>query len=197
MRILKALLFSLALWIPSTSTVNAQNLPPLPTVASLDAQKYAGLWYQIADYPQSYELAGCSDCVTAKYTLNPDKSIGVFNSATGTKNCSITGSGKNLNPSKPGELKIRFSFIPNFVPDVNLPDYWIVELGPLNAQSLYSWSIVSKPDRKDLYLLSRTPSLPADEISALKTKLINYGFDLGKLKFTNQDVNKCHYSERM
>jgi apolipoprotein D and lipocalin family protein len=170
----------------------------LPTVKSVDLQKYAGLWYQIADYPQSYELNGCSDCVTAKYSINSDQTLGIFNSAQGgTKNCSTSGFAKNLDQAKQGQLKVRFTFIPSFIPDLLLPDYWIVELGPLNAQSLYSWSIVSNPDQTSCYLLARTPSIPDNEIAELKTKLINYGFDLGKLKFTNQDVNKCHYSERM
>jgi apolipoprotein D and lipocalin family protein len=184
----KNLIISLALLISSPNIfADAETLPVLPTASAVDLFKYSGLWYQIADYPQSYELAGCSDCIIAKYTLNPDKTLGVFNSGSGTRNCSTSGAAKVLDPSKPGRLKVRFSFIPSDVPDSNLPDYWIVELGPLTAQNLYSWSIVSKPDRSTCYLLARTPSLPSDETAALKKKLVDYGFDLQKLKWTNQD----------
>ncbi len=41
---------------------------PLPTVANVDLNKYAGKWYEIASFPQSFQKGCCA--TTAEYTLS-------------------------------------------------------------------------------------------------------------------------------
>lgn len=51
--------------------------PPIVT-DSIDLQKYAGKWYEIASYPMSFQK-DCF-CVTADYTLMDKGYVKVFNS---------------------------------------------------------------------------------------------------------------------
>ena len=49
--------------------------PPMQTVESVDLKRYAGMWYEIANFPMVFQR----DCVgdtTAEYTLHPDGSVG-------------------------------------------------------------------------------------------------------------------------
>jgi apolipoprotein D and lipocalin family protein len=60
-------------------------------------------------------------------------------------------------------------------------DYWVIVLDPE-----YRWAVVGEPDRKYLWILSRTPQLPAADydqaISAIRAK----GYDPSKLVLTHQ-----------
>ena len=44
----------------STSTTERLRLPPLQTVAHVDLSRYLGTWYEIANFPQSFQR-GCTD----------------------------------------------------------------------------------------------------------------------------------------
>ncbi len=61
----------------STTTTERLGLPPLRTVAALDLQRYAGTWYEIASFSQSFRQ-GCSH-TTATYTVRDDGDIDVLN----------------------------------------------------------------------------------------------------------------------
>lgn len=164
--------------------------PPL-TVPQLDIEKYIGRWYQLADYPQFYELATCKTCVTANYSLNDDGSMRVVNDAASKIpgiTCRIKGRAAIIDPSQPGKLSLRFNFFPSFFSD---GEYWIVEIGPENDQGQYSWAIVSQSSRKSLYILSRSPSVPHEEFLHLLSRAEEQGFDTSKLKITKQ--SNCAY----
>lgn len=47
--------------------------PPLPVVESVDLERYAGKWYEIASYPNSFQ-SGCEE-TTAVYTPRDDGKI--------------------------------------------------------------------------------------------------------------------------
>src|SRR5687768_8361336 len=54
---------------------------PPATVASVDLSRYAGTWYEIARFPNSFEDGRGIECieVTATYTPRPDGRLGVLN----------------------------------------------------------------------------------------------------------------------
>ncbi len=120
------------------------------TVSSVDLDKYYGNWYQLADYPQFYEAFGCKLCTTAQYSPNSDGTIAVLNKAfysVGGRSCITKGSARAPNAAEPAKLKVKF---------FNLfeADYWIVELGPVNDDGLYSYALVSNANKSSLYILS-------------------------------------------
>jgi apolipoprotein D and lipocalin family protein len=61
----------------ATSTTERLRLPPLQTVAQVDLSRYLGTWYEIANFPQSFQR-GCT-ATTATYTLRKDGDIDVLN----------------------------------------------------------------------------------------------------------------------
>lgn len=160
--------------------------PPTP-VEEIDLTKYVGSWFQIADFPQFYERLECTSCVKATYTLNSQGTLDVANNAKAKisflqKLCKVTGTAYIPNPYKPAELKIKFSFGVT-------GSYWVIGLGPVNSEGMYSWALVSDPNRLTLYILSRTPQLEDSTLNEIKAIAKDQDFDISKLRVTDQQ--KC------
>ena len=60
--------------IVKTPQIKDDEMPPPETVAFVDIERYAGLWYEIARYPVPFDEDGVA--VTAEYTLNEDGTVG-------------------------------------------------------------------------------------------------------------------------
>jgi apolipoprotein D and lipocalin family protein len=123
-----------------------ENKVPLQTVAKVDLSRYVGRWYEIARYPNRFEK-NCVADVTADYSLRSDGKITVVNSCLerdGKLNQS-KGTAKVVDPATNAKLKVTF-FWPFY------GDYWIIGLDPE-----YRFAVVSEPDRRYLWILSRTP----------------------------------------
>jgi apolipoprotein D and lipocalin family protein len=58
-------------------------------------------------------------------------------------------------------------------------DYWVVGLA-----DDYSWAVVGSPDRKYLWVLSRTPNLARDAEAKAWQAIRDNGFDVGRLMTT-------------
>ena len=162
----------------STTSAMGNALPtdPLPTVASVDLERYLGIWYEIARLPQSFE----KDCVgvTATYGLKPNGNISVLNSChKGTLDGKLTaakGYGKVVDHRTNAKLKVTF-FWPFF------GDYWILELG-----DNYEYAVVGSPDRKSFWILSRTTGFDDKLLNEIVARFSSLGFDLSTLYLTPQ-----------
>jgi apolipoprotein D and lipocalin family protein len=60
-------------------------------------------------------------------------------------------------------------------------DYWVIGLA-----DDYSWAVVGNPNRKYLWVLSRTPSLTAEQLERALQAAAAQGYDLAQLKYTPQ-----------
>ncbi len=162
------ILFTIRLLI--VSPLMSQN-PPTVT-DTLDLQKYAGKWYEIASYPMSFQK-DCF-CVTADYMLTDKGYVKVFNScrkgSINGKVKSITGKAFPVKGSNNVKLKVQF-FWPFKA------DYWVID----KAED-YSWAVVSGPSRKYLWILCRKPDMPEGIWKGITDRLQENEFDLGKLK---------------
>ena len=130
------------------------------TVDKLDIIAYSGLWYQMYDNKkaQVYEPNGMR-CITAVYgaTDSPNAvsvhNYGIYQGKDDDewKVSTIDGQATSVDTEEPGQLVLRLNGVP--VP----ADYWIYELGPLNADGLYDYAIVSAGAIPDdaLYVLAR------------------------------------------
>jgi len=76
MRRCSALLFALAWALPHVNAAAAADLPTLSTVPALDVDRYAGLWYEIARYPNRFQRQ-CAGDVSARYRRLPDGTVEV------------------------------------------------------------------------------------------------------------------------
>jgi len=113
-------------------------------------QKYAGKWYEIASFPQRFQK-GCN-CTTAEYTLSEHGYVIVENrcnkGSINGKESYIKGKAFVENNSGNAKLKVQF-----FWPFKG--KYWIIDLA-----DDYSYAVVGHPNRKYLWILSRTPVMP-------------------------------------
>ena len=138
-------------------------------VPSVNLERYAGLWYQVAHFP-SFFLNGC-DSSTAEYSLNDDATVGVFNTCykDGEVRSTIRGKARAENPAEPAKLKVDFGFFAK-------GDYWIVAL-----DEDYQWSVVSGPGRSSLFILSRQGPMDPVRLAEIVAKLKEDGFETEKI----------------
>ncbi len=170
MRKLSILAFMLA-----TMPVRVTADSPPPTVRSVELSRYLGKWYEIARYPNRFQR-DCMGEVTAEYTLRKDGKIAVLNSCR-KKNGSLSqarGTAKIADATTNSKLKVTF-FWPFY------GNYWIVDL-----PSDYSYAIVGEPQRKYLWILSRTPKMDPVLYESLLLKVEQIGYDPEKLIKTPQ-----------
>jgi apolipoprotein D and lipocalin family protein len=140
----------------------------LETVPHVDLKKYLGKWYEIAHLPAKFQ-EGCDD-TTATYALSEDGSISVLNECT--KNGKVKqakGKAKVVDNNSGAKLKVTF-FWPFY------GDYWIINLG-----KDYDYSVVGTPDRKYLWILSRTPQMDDNLFSQVIESEKSKGFDVKNL----------------
>ena len=144
---------------------------PLPVVPAVDLNRYVGQWYEIARLPFRFEKSCASD-VTARYTLRPDRKIDVLNACKQAdgKVKESKGTAK-LADNKGPNSKLKVTFFWPFA-----GDYWILDLDPQ-----YQWSLVGTPDRKYLWILSRSANLEAGIYDQLREKAKSLGFNTAQL----------------
>jgi apolipoprotein D and lipocalin family protein len=144
---------------------------PLDVVENVDLNRYSGLWYEIARYPNSFER-GCVG-VTAEYTPRDDGRIGVVNtcieSTLDGPQRTISGSARVADSTTNAKLKVTF-----FWPFEG--DYWIIDLA-----DDYSYAVVGSPDRQFLWILSRTPTMEDNLYQQILDTLPARGFDPDRL----------------
>ncbi len=145
--------------------------PMLRTVESVDLERYAGTWFEIAAFPQRFEK-GCH-CSSAVYELTDKGYVRVVNSCrkSGPEGKIKKVRGKAFLVPGSGNAKLRVQFFWPF-----RGDYWIIDLA-----SDYSYALVGAPNRKYLWILSRTPEMDPSIYDAVVTRAGEQGFDTAKL----------------
>lgn len=144
---------------------------PLQTVPFVDLNKYAGKWYEISSYPQRFQK-GCT-CTTADYTVTDKGYVRVVNTCRkdSTDGKISTIAGKAFIEPNSGNAKLKVQFFWPFK-----ADYWIIDLA-----DDYSYAVVSHPNKKYLWILSRQPKIEAQVYQKIIENLMSKGFDCTKL----------------
>ncbi|MBL0016488.1 MAG: lipocalin family protein [Bacteroidetes bacterium] len=170
---MKSFLFITTLLLASTMSLSAQKLETVPLV---DLQKYAGKWYEIASYPLSFQR-GCH-CTTAEYTVT-DKGYVIVENRCNRDSVNGKASyikGKAFVTKNSGNAKLKVQFFWPFT-----GKYWIIEL-----PEDYSYAVVSHPNRKYLWILSRTSKMDPAIYDGILARLKQKQFDLTRLQKTVQ-----------
>jgi apolipoprotein D and lipocalin family protein len=156
-----------------TSLAMAQTVQTVPYV---DLKKYAGKWYEIASFPQRFQK-GCTS-TTATYTLTDKNYVVVENScykdSVDGKESSVQG--KAFVEANSGNAKLKVQFFWPFK-----GKYWIIDLA-----DDYSYALVGHPNRKYLWILSRTAKMDENIYQQIISRIKEKGFDLTKIKRTTQ-----------
>jgi len=160
----------------ATSTTERLRLPPLQTVAHVDLSRYVGAWYEIANFPQSFQR-GCT-ATTATYTLRDDGEIDVLNSC---RKGSLDGEEKSAHGrarvvDRATNAKLEVSFFRPF-----WGDYWVIDLA-----DDYSYAVVGHPGRDYLWILARTPTMAEATFQGIVERLKLHGYETSRLVRTLQ-----------
>lgn len=149
----------------------------LEVVQSVDLARYTGRWYEIARLPNSFQKK-CTDAVTADYALRKDGKIEVINRCRKASGEYSTAKGKAKIVDKQTNAKLKVTFFWPFY-----GDYWILDLGPN-----YEYAVVGEPDRKYLWILSRSPQMDEALYQQLLQNMAAKGFDTQKVIKTSQPI---------
>ncbi len=163
--------------------VNRVGDAPPTTQEKVDLNRYAGLWYEVARFPNWFE----KDCegVTAEYALRDDGKIAVTNTCRkGGLDGKVSvskGRARIVDPVHNSKLKVKFA--PAWVPFAE-GDYWI-----LDVDEDYQTAVVAAPNGRYLWILSRNPRPTAEAFSRAKQIATDQGYDVSALYLTKQRAN--------
>ena len=170
-------IFTLMMCMIFSSCSSSLQAPP-STAASVDSARYAGRWYEIARLPMPFQKA--NEAAVAEYALLPNGTLSVHNIAIRPDDGShhdISGYAVVLNPPENSKLSVHFrAWFAPFIPIPKEGNYWI-----LFVEENYQEAIVGTPDRKYLWILARTPKIPAHKLKDLLHRAGKLGFDETKM----------------
>ncbi len=170
-----ALAFCLALAACGPGGVYRDRDVPMSSAAGLDANRYAGLWYEIARFPVPFQ-AGCAG-VTAVYEVQSNGDLSVLNTCRdGGLNGPVRDIRGTAMPSGPGRFQVSFTS----VPFISAP-YWV-----LWVDEGYRTAVVGVPSGRAGWILNREPEIPEDRLKAAIEVLDFNGYDVEWLIYTPQ-----------
>ena len=113
------------------------------------------------------------DCVSAiaEYGQRTDGLISVRNICVGPDGKTREAIGRARRAGQGDEAKLKVSFFGPF-----WADYWVVQ-----RADDYAWSIVGEPRGRYLWVLTRAPTISAEERAAFEARLRTLGYDTSKL----------------
>jgi apolipoprotein D and lipocalin family protein len=165
----------------TTRSRRARHAPP--TVEHVDLERYAGRWFEIARLPNDFQQ-DCVRDVTAHYAPLPDGRVRVTNQCVledGTLKRADAVARLATDDGSNAKLKVRFApAVAAFLPFV-WGDYWVLDLS-----ADYAWAVVGGPDRRFLWILSRTPDLPSPLYHELLRRAAVKGYDTARVVKTRQ-----------
>jgi len=137
----------------------------LEPVENFELERYLGKWYELARLDHSFER-GMTD-VTAEYSMRKDGGVKVLNRGyklDKKKWVDAEGKAYFVKDESTGFLKVSFWG----------PFYGAYVIFRLDSEN-YNYALVSGPDKKYLWLLSRTPTLS----EATKDHLVSFAKSRG------------------
>lgn len=157
----------------------------LPTVASVDLSRYAGTWYEIARLPMWFQR----HCVDSKamYSSRLDGAIGVHNEC-------VTDTGKIeqaegvatvIDAKTNARLTVAFdNWFARLFGSSREGNYWVLDLDPE-----YRTAMVGTPDRRYLWILSRTPQLEETTYRRLVERAQELGYSVSDIIRTRRHAS--------
>lgn len=154
------------------------------TVARVDLQRYQGTWYELARLPMYFQR----NCLQseARYSLKPDGNMAVYNRCLTAQWEweEAKGTARPQVPGKTDKLWVEFdNWFSTLLPGVAKGEYWV-----LYISDDYKTAIVGSPDRRYLWLLSRTVQINPVHREELLSKARQQGYDTTRLIWRTPDA---------
>ena len=166
------LALSISIIIAGCASDGGGSIGRLETVKEVDLERYAGRWYEIARYQQSFERRLVA--VTAEYTLLKNGRVRMANS--GFRDTldgpyrQARGTAWVPNADEPGALKVSF-----FWPFAG--DYKIFALD----SEEYQWALVGDDSRNTLWFLARDNEISPELFETMSKLAVQNGYSLEEL----------------
>jgi len=173
-----------SLCLALSACAGASSTNTLATVPSVDLARYAGTWHEIARLPMWFQR----HCVESKatYTVRADGAIGVHNECitdTGERD-EVRGVATVVDRSTNARLRVVFdNFFARLFGSSREGNYWILAL-----DSEYQTAMVGTPDRRYLWILSRSPQLDEATYQGLVQQATQLGFAVSDLIRTRRSA---------
>lgn len=154
----------------------AADLAPLETVRDVHLKQFIGEWYAVATIPNSANR----NCMGTKvyYELMDHENLAMKTECRGDIK---TGQRHErfaqafiLDSSSKAKFKVTFIWPIS-------TEHWVIDLG-----RNYEYAVVASPDRKFLWVLSRTRDIDPGLYGEIESRLKQKGFDLSRVKKTVQ-----------
>lgn len=170
--------FALALIVVAILVSACTGLPNgTNAVVGFELDRYLGNWYEIARLDHSFER-GLTN-VSASYSLQEDGGVRVLNRGYNRKTAEWDEAiGKAYIVDSPDVGRLKVSFFGPFYGGYN-----ILELDLEN----YEYALVAGPNRSYLWILARSPELPADIVESLVAKARNFDFPVDELIYVSHN----------
>ncbi|VEB96435.1 Outer membrane lipoprotein blc precursor [Cedecea lapagei] len=144
-------------------------------ITGFDATRYLGKWYEVARLENRFERG--LQQVTATYGKREDGGISVLNRGYDPrKNKWSESEGKAYFTGEPDEAALKVSFFGPFYGGYNV----------IKLDEDYQYALVSGPNRDYLWILSRTPTIPASVKQDYVDTARGLGFQVDKLVWVQQ-----------
>lgn len=158
--------------ISSALLAGCQNNSVMPSVSHVDLQRFMGDWYVIANIP-TYPEKGAHNAVES-YRLTSDGSIATtfsFNAKgfSGERK-TFTSTAYVINTNSNAEWGMQFVW-------PFKAEYLIVYL-----DDDYQYTIIGRTKRDYLWIMARTPDIPAAEFERILARTRELGYDVGKIE---------------
>jgi apolipoprotein D and lipocalin family protein len=125
-------------------------------VEQLDVQRYAGTWYEVARLPNGVQKRCVADA-TATYRPLADGSLRIVQRCRDADDqWGVRVGHAKVPPGDSNAARMKVNYLPGWLawwPSAH-EHHWVVLL-----DADYRYAVVSDPDRRKLWILSRTPSL--------------------------------------
>ena len=151
----------------------AQAVSPVPSV---DLNRFAGSWYEIARLPTKREKGCISDVVDLVALADKADRLQLVNSCK-TKNDYTDVNNAGIKAEKnSGDAKLKITYVWPFSDKV-----WILALG-----DNYEWVLLGSPNHKLLRVLSRQRTMSPEVLVTIRQKAASEGYAIDKLILTPQ-----------
>jgi apolipoprotein D and lipocalin family protein len=163
------------------ATAMPARVQPLPIpVASVDLNRYAGIWHEIARIPNRFQQQ-CARDTLARYTLRADGRIDVVNQCVRRDGSldQARGIARVVDADTRAKLKVSLVSLLGWRPFWG--DYWIVGLDPN-----YRWAVVGAPNRKYGWILARSKTLDANSLETISAIIERNGYQRGSFRMDGQ-----------
>ncbi|ORC29927.1 hypothetical protein B4O97_18595 [Marispirochaeta aestuarii] len=170
-------LIYLLCFCPLLCILSCRSIPPGgQVVRPFDADRYLGTWFEVARMDFFFER-GLNN-TTATYTRNPDGSIKVVNRGYNPqKDRWKTAEGRAVFVDSPNEGRLKVSFFGPFYGGYNI----------IALDDDYQYAMVAGNDTDNLWILSRSPSIPSDVRDRYLVIARQAGFAVNELLWIEHD----------